>query len=232
MFLGTLGYNHKNDKVLSVLPKKRIFNDNSSEQQQELLQKRRRLINEDIVKQHIESFKPAIHHYRREHAPHRRYLVDELNCTKLHKDFTEQYPEEVCSYASYNKILKSMNIAFTKLGNEECEKCQTFTLHEHGKENLQPDCESCLIFEAHHERYTLARKAYEEDKSMGAAGLTTFKVCSADMMKVVMLPMMEQFKAAIFEPKLATYTQTFTPLGRTCSPDDPPKYLFGMMHFW
>ena len=38
---------------------------------------------------HIESFHPAISHYRRKHAPLRRYLPPTLNITKMYELFKE-----------------------------------------------------------------------------------------------------------------------------------------------
>ena len=71
---------------------------------------------------HIESFHPAISHYRRKHAPLRRYLPPTLNITKMYEVFKESCMTETISYQGFRRILKKENIGFTKLGEEECEE--------------------------------------------------------------------------------------------------------------
>jgi len=50
--------------------------------------------------------------------------------TDKHKDFVSKYPQNHCSYESYRKILKSMNISFVKLGEEECEEYLQHDVHK------------------------------------------------------------------------------------------------------
>lgn len=38
-------------------------------------------IDRNQLKEHIESYRPAIAHYRRKHAPNKRYLPSDLNAT-------------------------------------------------------------------------------------------------------------------------------------------------------
>ena len=45
----------------------------------------------------------------------------------MHKDFIQSHSQEKVSYESYRKILNSMNISFTKLGEEQCELCEEHT---------------------------------------------------------------------------------------------------------
>lgn len=45
----------------------------------------------------------------------------------MYKDFCTSYPDAKVSYTYYQKV-KSMNISFVKLGEEECERCD---LHKH-----------------------------------------------------------------------------------------------------
>lgn len=86
-------------------------------------------INDEPIKNHIESFNSAVAHYRREHAPNSRYLPSKISATNMYKDFTEKFPEMICSYDHYRKILKNLNISFVKLGNEECEIFETYNQH-------------------------------------------------------------------------------------------------------
>ena len=44
------------------------------------------------IKAHIESYHPSVSHYRRQHAPFRRYLSPEISVTDMHKRFCFQIP--------------------------------------------------------------------------------------------------------------------------------------------
>ena len=59
----------------------------------------------DKTIQHIESYHPTVSHYRRAHAPLRKYLPSELTVTEMHKDFIQSHSQEKVSYESYRKIL-------------------------------------------------------------------------------------------------------------------------------
>ena len=68
------------------------------------------------------SFNPAVSHYRREHAPQRRYLQSELCISSMYQDVNTTNPG-ICGREFYRQILKEMNVSFAKLGHEECETC-------------------------------------------------------------------------------------------------------------
>ena len=76
----------------------------------------------------IELYEPDIPHYRREHAPNRRYISSDLTVSDMHKRFIESGGDQVW-YKLYNKVFKQMNISTTKLGNEQCDVCSEFELH-------------------------------------------------------------------------------------------------------
>ncbi len=77
------------------------------------------------VNSHIESYRPQVSHYRREHAPNRRYLPSDLSVTKMHKHFIEAQQSETdkCSYAYYHSIFNSLNISFASPSNDLCTEC-------------------------------------------------------------------------------------------------------------
>lgn len=83
----------------------------------------------EVIRKHIMSYKPSISHYRREHAPHRLYLPSDLSFSFMHKNFILKNPQSPCSYEKYRVVAKQMNISIVKLGHEECESCETFSLH-------------------------------------------------------------------------------------------------------
>ena len=67
-----------------------------------------------LIYNHIESFNPAISHFRRYHSPNVRYLPTELSASWMFKDFHEKHPDFSCSYELYRKTFKEMNISFSK----------------------------------------------------------------------------------------------------------------------
>ena len=89
---------------------------------------------EEKVKRHIFKFGPSV-----SHAPYRLYISPEFDCCAMHRDYVKEHPENVVSYAYYYKMVKSLNISFVKLGEEECELCELHSTHleeEHPTENI------------------------------------------------------------------------------------------------
>ncbi|KAK4879538.1 hypothetical protein RN001_007684 [Aquatica leii] len=88
----------------------------------------RKIDRTDIIN-HINLFKPTISHYRREHAPNRKYLPSDITIKFMYKDFQQKYSQSVF-YELYRKQVNDLNISFANLGHEECWECEKFTLHE------------------------------------------------------------------------------------------------------
>lgn len=136
----------------------------------------------DII-QHINSFGPSISHYRREHAPNRKYLPSDINITLMYKDFKNKYPDTNFSYELYRQVVSDENISFSKLGHEECWECESFHLH---RTNVHPNedavCGICKTSKAHERKAISAREEYRRD----AEKLRTVDdLCvSADLQKV------------------------------------------------
>ena len=125
-FLSTIGY--KNDHVISwvfdtlegkVVPDKRGSHDPMHKMSKETAL---------AIFNHIESYHPAISHYRRAHAPLRRYLPTNLSVQVLLDDFNEK-AENPVSYSGYWRIFKKQNVSFTKLGEAECDACESYKQH-------------------------------------------------------------------------------------------------------
>lgn len=165
------------------------------------------------LKKHINSFRPTISHYRREHAPNRLYLASDLSFVKMHGDFISRYGN-VCSYEKYRTVARKMNISVVKLGHEECEGCEEFNMHSntHNKENLDDSCEICKKWKRHIDRAKNSRNLYNCDKEKDE-DLTSIIYC-ADMEKVIMLPRLDMFKSAIFTHRIIAYNESFVPVGK------------------
>ncbi|CAH0691704.1 unnamed protein product [Spodoptera exigua] len=215
-FLTTLGYNKKNDRRILDAIKKPWNAQTDKRGKREHKEK----IDRNQLKEHIESFRPAIAHYRRKHAPNKRYLPSDLNATLMFKDFQDKFPDIKVSYELYRHFLKKdMNISFTLLGNEECEDCESFKLHQPTCQD-SASCDTCISYKLHKQKYEKARKCYQEDVDLSTK-FTEKAFYSADLQKVIMLPRIDMFKAAIFCPRIIAFNESFVPLGPTKSTSQP-----------
>lgn len=167
----------------------------------------------------MELLNPVVAHYRREHAPNRRYLASEISATYMYNGFKEKFPEMHCSYDHYREILKNMNISFVKLRNEECEICETYNQHiksnmDHKNQHLYA-CNICMKWSEYHERFTNSREIYKLHSKNN--GDIEHVIVSADLQKVIMLPRMNSFKTAIFTftRRIIDFHESFVPLGKS-----------------
>lgn len=153
----------------------------------------------DTVKQDIFRYSPTNSHYRREHAPHALYLPSDLSAQKMYGLFNERQldeKEESCSYGFYCKMLKALNIKFTQLGHEECERCHAHHIHENqtghstktdnneleeGSSTNRTACEMCLNWKDHIARAISGREEYDSDRSNVTMNGSVFSV---DLQKV------------------------------------------------
>lgn len=130
----------------------------------------------------------------------------------MFNDFKGKNPDYQCSTDLYRRILREMNISFTRLGHEECEECEKFKNHGHAEDSIVVECKVCQNYSSHKYKYTSAREMYQID-----ADLKRIKddVCySADLQKVIMLPRMEEFKICLFTPRIIVFNESFVPLGK------------------
>ncbi|CAH1099867.1 unnamed protein product [Psylliodes chrysocephalus] len=209
-FLTTLGFHKNNDKILE-----RFCTSSNSLLAPKPHRNRGKVphnkLDHAIIEKHIESFHPSISHYRREHAPKRRYLPSDVNIKDMFGDFQMSNRKIPCSYDLYRSIVQKLNISFVTLGHEECEICENFKIHPHSEENLQNDCSDCEKWSKHINRSKDARLLYREYANKEPEeGEVTYSV---DLEKIIMLPRCEMFKSVIFIPRLIAYNESFVPVG-------------------
>ena len=158
---------------------------------------------------HINSFRPQVSHYKREHAPLRRYLPAGLSVTYMHQHFSSQ-PGNECSYSAYFRVFKEHNISFNQ---PEMDLCQTCLLHtnkhgdeaEHNCENC--DCEECQKYAPHKVRATKARDAIHKDTTLMDQN-DNILVVTADMQKAISMPKLPT-KQHYFARKIVLFNETF-----------------------
>lgn len=217
-FLTTLGYNQNNCKAV-----RNIIDSNYSAKLAPVFvtdgrghNPNPKKIDSSEIIEHILSFNPAISHYRREHAPNKKYLPSDLTIRMMYKNYCETDPQTQVSYGFYRILVKTLNISFTKLGQEECEICEKFIIHNPQREMIRHrHCQLCKDYEEHHERYISARKKYEADADNQTQNKNSpdTLIFAVDLEKVIMLPRMEEFKTVMFCPRLIVFNQSFVPIG-------------------
>ena len=137
-----------------------------------------------------------------------------MTITGMYKDYQQDTDTPSCSFETYRKVLRDMNIAFTTLSGEECSRCSVHLQHmleEHGVSSKEANhheqgCDQCEKHDHHVNEAKTARKAYREDADKVWEPSTAY--FSADMMKVFMLPQLP-LKDAIFTPRLTCFNETF-----------------------
>lgn len=136
----------------------------------------------------------------------------------MYNDFKEKFPTFSCSYDLYRTEVKKLNISFTKLGNEDCEKCEEYSFHNvsYTKQSLDNECEICKLWKIHLQHVEYTRMAYQKDvenvTKMGT-NQTNILAVSADLQKVIMLPRIDMFKRVFFTRRISVYNESFVPLG-------------------
>lgn len=122
-----------------------------------------------LISDHVMSFRPKAHHYRRKHAPNRLYLPSDITIRDMYNRFLEDNPGVKISYSSYHRAVAEKNISFTRLGNEECDVCKAAALHVvrfHSLTSKKPEpstCDECFRQQKHEEKYRRTRQLYEAD---------------------------------------------------------------------
>ena len=211
-FLATFGFKANNDKIIrSALRDVQINQNNDAPPLEDRRGKHepKHKISHKLVHEHVEKYKPSISHYRREHAPLRRYLSSDLTLKEMHKNFCETSGRQV-SMNFYYKAFKELNISFAVLGQEECETCHQFFLHKQRCE-CEVVCEHYSAFVSHRKKYRMAREMYQHDTMSEA--ISSCPTFAADLQKVILIPRMDQFKSNIFTSRLVVFNETFSPVG-------------------
>ena len=61
----------------------------------------------EVIRLHINSYNPAISHYKRKNAPYKRYLNPELSIKEMYKNFSENKENNKICYKTYCSVFKS-----------------------------------------------------------------------------------------------------------------------------
>ena len=210
-YLTTIGYHPKNDRLIQTVIGNSTPSSLTPSQERRGKQTPPNTFNMAPIHEHIESFNPTISHYRREHAPMRRYLPSDITVKLLYTDFKEKHNIK-CSDETYRKEVKLKNISYAKLGEEQCEHCLLHDVHtkaEHqatanlGDNNPDQDCPICQKWEDHKLRVGRGRHHYKADAAKEQTD--DLSIRSVDLQKVIMLPRMPGVKTAVFTKRISIF---------------------------
>ncbi|KAG9264186.1 uncharacterized protein LOC111196652 [Astyanax mexicanus] len=210
-FLSTLGYNPKNDSLVMTMMGKARSRPLVPPQDQRGRQVAANKLDAKQLLDHIESFHPTVSHYRREHAPHRRYLPSDITMKMMHGDYVEK--GNACSYEAYRKAVREKKISFAKLGEEECETCLKHAEHEKAHTEEMVNCPECQSWQKHKQSALQSRLSYKQDAETSCWPDDT-SVRSADLQKVIMLPRMPGVKSSVFTRRVVAFHETFASVGK------------------
>jgi len=109
-YLATLGFSKNNDFFIQKIwssneEHSSIIVSPSNNPKKEQWNK----IDVEPIKSHINSFNPSVAHYRRKHAPLRKYLSNEITISFMWSDFKEKNLDIKCSYEMYRQVLRKMS---------------------------------------------------------------------------------------------------------------------------
>lgn len=122
-----------------------------------------------------------------------------------------------CSYETDRKAVKSMNISYTKLWEEECECC--LVQDQHVRTDHQG--EAVLKWQKHHAEAAETRLHYRADADIDWPDDTSVR--SVDLQKVIKLPRMPGVKSAVFTRRMSVYHETFASVGNKITKKTPSQ---------
>ena len=224
MFLNTLGL--KGDRVVRTALAK--LNDSTTDicdncGKHEPGNKKSEEISAPVIS-HIRGYNPCISHYRRFQGPSRLYILLEFTISSMHKDYCEKIPHLLVSYGYYQKKVKSINISFVKLVEEDCDSCELHSIHLKDVHSLKDADHHIVDSDRKKKKKTFTECSTTRiSKAIGARSVYKAKknrewesnemVISVDMQKVIMLPRLAELNQAIFFKRLILFNETFARVG-------------------
>ena len=90
-------------------------------------------VRNEKIKAHIAKFPRAESYYCRRNS-NKEYLSPELNVSQMHKMFVKENPGAPCSYTTYLRVFKCMNLSFLSPKKDMCGICSTYHETKDGDE--------------------------------------------------------------------------------------------------
>lgn len=168
-------------------------------------------LDDDLIREHILSYRPQISHYKLENAPNRRYLDAHLTMRDMWKHYNLTHTPKICE-SSYQRVFQPMNIGFGKPSQDKCDTCSTLKMHVDGETHNSEGCDDCRKYTQHRDRAKRAREQYHKDQENIPDDTAVY---TADMQKIILLPKME-IKEHFFISRLVVFNETFASVRGDC----------------
>ena len=148
-----------------------------------------------------------------------------------------------------------MNSSFAKLGNEECETCNSFKIHREETNNqgdnvacvvrkksrkihknddvnvhefCEQDCCICNNYIIHQKEAKKTREEYTIDRQWVSRDISTLYL-SCDIQKVILLLLLPGYKSSIFTSRMSAFNMTFAPIGLRAHSSKALGVLLGVL---
>ncbi|XP_052218286.1 uncharacterized protein LOC127835889 isoform X3 [Dreissena polymorpha] len=168
-------------------------------------------LQEQMVKQHIESFPRMESHYRRKDSK-KEYLASDLNVVKmyhLYANFCEENDHSPVSIFIYRQIFdEQYNLSFYKPLKDQCDLCVSFkNANEHDKSEMASN------YKRHLQNKDLVKAEKTKDKEK-AKLVNTMCVASFDLEQILQTP--HSFESCLFyKRRLNSYNFTLYDMGNS-----------------
>ena len=96
----------------------------------------------EVIYLHINSYNPAISHYKRKNAAYQRYLNSELSITKMYKNFSESKENN----KKYCNAFKSENVGFSRPSQDKCKISFIHKDHIKDSDRDSDQCAECMAY--------------------------------------------------------------------------------------
>ena len=96
----------------------------------------------EVIHFHINSYNPAISHYKRKNAAYQRYLNSELSITKMYKNFSESKENN----KKYCNAFKFENVGFSRPSQDKCEISFIHKDHIKDSDRDSDQCAECMAY--------------------------------------------------------------------------------------
>ena len=110
----------------------------------------------EVIRLDINSYNPAISHYKRKNASYKQYPNPELSIKEMYKNLSEnkENNKKFCNVNKCDNVFKSENIGFSQPSQEKCEICLNYKDHIKDSDHGSDQCAECIAYVKHKVRYT------------------------------------------------------------------------------
>ena len=108
----------------------------------------------EVIRLHINSYNPAISHYKRKNPPYKRHINPAFSIKEMYKNFSENKENNKNCYKTYCNVFESENIGFSRPSQDKCEICLSYKNNIKDFDHDSDQCAECIAYAKHKVSYT------------------------------------------------------------------------------